>query len=122
LIAAAQPAAAAGEFREALRVRPDWTPALGSLAWLEATEPEGVRNPDDAVRLASRAADLTGRTDAQVLDVLAAAYAAAGRFKEATETAETAARLAAHSTPELARQIEERLTLYRAGQPLVAGR
>jgi hypothetical protein len=52
--------------------------------------------------------------------VLAAAYAAAGRFAEATETAGTAATLAAGSSPQLAAQIRERLTLYRAGQPLVA--
>jgi tetratricopeptide (TPR) repeat protein len=120
LIAAERPAEAAGQFREALHVRADWTPALASLAWLEATEPEGVRNPDEAVRLASRAADLTWRRDAQVLDVLAAAYAAAGLFAEATETAETAARLAAQSAPELAKQIVERLKVYRAGQPIVA--
>jgi Flp pilus assembly protein TadD len=122
LIAAGRPAEAVGQFRDALRVRADWTPALASLAWLEATEPEGVRNPDEAVRLASRAADLTGRRDAQVLDVLAAAYAAGGRFAEATETAETAARLAAQSAPELAKQIDERLKVYRAGQPLVVSR
>lgn len=122
LLAAAQPEEAAEQFREALRIRPDWTPALGSIAWLEATEPEGIRNPENAVRLATRAADLTGRQDAQVLDVLAAAYAAAERFQEATETAELASRIAAQSSPDLARQIEERLKLYRAGRPLVAGR
>jgi Flp pilus assembly protein TadD len=122
LIAAGQPADAAGQFRAALEVKPDWTPALASLAWLEATESDGVRNADDAVRLASRAADLTGRRDAQVLDVLAAAYAAAGRFAEATETAETASKLAAAASPDLARQIDERLKLYRAGQQIRAPR
>jgi Tfp pilus assembly protein PilF len=122
LIATGQPAAAAAQFREALQVRPDWPPALGSLAWLEATEPEGIRNPDEAVRLASRAADLTGRNDAQILDVLAAAYAAAGRFADATLTAEAAATIAARSAPDLAAQIEQRLKAYRAGQPLVVPR
>jgi hypothetical protein len=72
--------------------------------------------------LALRAADLTGHRDPQVLDVLAAAYAAAGRFAEATATAESAIPLAARSTPELAGQIGERLKVYRAGQPIVAGR
>ena len=56
-----------------------------------------------------------------MLDVVAA-YAAGGRFAEAVETAETAARLAAQSAPELAKQIDERLKVYRAGQPLVASR
>lgn len=122
LIATNQPADAAEQFREALRVRPDWTPALASLAWLEATEPGEVRNGDDAVRLASRAADLTGRNDAQVLDVLAAAYAAAGRFNEAVQTAETAVTLAARTAPELAGPIGDRLKVYRSGEPLVAAR
>ena len=114
-----RPGAAVGQFREALRVRPDWTPALASLAWLEATEADALRDPGDAVRLASRAADLTGRRDAQVLDVLAAAYAAAGRFAEASSTAEAAETLAAGSAPDLAAQIRARLDLYRAGQPLM---
>jgi spermidine synthase len=120
LIAANQSADAAAQFRAALQAKPDWTPALASLAWLEATEPAGVRNPDEAIRLATRAADLTAHRDPQVLDTLAAAYAAAGRFPEAIQSAETATRLAATSAPDLARQIDERLKLYRAGQPLVA--
>src|SRR5205823_4390202 len=109
-------------FRDALRARVDWTPALASLAWLDATEPAGVRDPDEALRLASRAAELTGGRDAQVLDVLAAAYAAAGRFNDAAQTAQTAAEIASQSAPDLARQIEERLKVYQAGQPLIAGR
>jgi tetratricopeptide (TPR) repeat protein len=120
LIAASQPADAAAQFRAALQVKPDWTPALASLAWLDATEAAGVRNPDEALRLATRAADLTAHRDAQVLDTLAAAYAAAGRFPEAIQTAETAVTLAATSAPDLARQIDERLKLYRTGQPLLA--
>jgi Flp pilus assembly protein TadD len=117
--AAGQPSAAVGQFREALRVRHDWPPALASLAWVEATEAGAVRNPAEAVSLASRAADLSGQRDAQVLDVLAAAYASAGRFAEATQTAEAALEIAAESAPDLAAQIRERLGVYRAGQPLV---
>ena len=122
LIAAGRPAEAVSAFREAIRLQADWAPALASLAWLEATEPEGVRNPSDAVALATRAAEVTARRDARVLDALAAAYAAAGRFGEAVETAQAAAAVAGSTTPDLARQIEERLKLYRAGRPLVAGR
>jgi Flp pilus assembly protein TadD len=120
LTAVGRPGEAVVQFREALRVRPDWTPAMASLAWLEATEADALRDPADAVRLASRAADLTAQRDAQVLDVLAAAYAAAGRFADATHTAEMAQALAARSAPDLAAQITARLSLYRAGQPIVA--
>ena len=85
--------AAVGEFREALRVRPDWPTALGALAWTESTNGDaGVYDPADAVRLATRAAELSQRKDAPILDALAAAYAAAGRFSEATKIAEEAQR------------------------------
>jgi tetratricopeptide (TPR) repeat protein len=114
-----QAGAAVGQLREALRLKPDWPPALMSLAWLEATEDDAVRNPEEAVRLASRAVELNGDRDAQGLDVLAAAYAAAGRFEEARRTAEAAEALAAGSAPDFAAQIRARLNIYRAGKPLV---
>jgi hypothetical protein len=49
-----------------------------------------VRDPAEAVRLAAHAAELTAHKDPVVLDVLAAAYAAAGEWDRATSTAETA--------------------------------
>jgi tetratricopeptide (TPR) repeat protein len=116
-----QPTAAARELREALRLRPEWPPAMGVLAWLQATHPDaGIGAPEEAIQLASRAADLSGRRDASILDALAAAYAAAGRFADATRTAEEAEALALRSSPQLAADIKARLSLYRAGQPLVA--
>ena len=47
-------------------------------AWILATSPDdGSREPGEAVRLAERAAALNGQQDVMVLDVVAAAYAAA---------------------------------------------
>jgi Tfp pilus assembly protein PilF len=115
---AGQTSAAVVEFREALRGRPDWPEALGSLAWLEATD-SSVLNPQDAVRLASRAVDLTGQRDPQVMDVLGAAYASAGQFAEARRTAEAAEAAAASSEPDLVAEIRSHLNLYRQGQALV---
>lgn len=115
-----RPSAAVGELREALRIRPDWPPALEALAWVQATEADvTVRNPTEAIRLASRAADLSGGRNPSSLDALAAAYAAAGRFDEATRTAEAAEALAVTTSPALAAEIKARLNLYRAGRPLV---
>ena len=116
-------AEAASELRQTLTHRPDWPPAMGMLAWLQATQ-AGVPSdgPEEVVRLASRAAELTGRRDASILDALAASYAAAGRFTEATTTAEEAEVLAARSAPQLAADIRARLDRYRAGQPIVAAR
>jgi hypothetical protein len=78
------------------------------------TAPDTLRDPGEAIRLASRAADLSGRRDAYILDVLAAAYAAAGRFTDASRTAEAAEALASGSAPDLAAQIRAHLSLYRA--------
>jgi len=118
--AVGRPSAAVGEFREALRLRPDWPTALGALAWTESTNGDtGVYDPDDAIRLATRAADLSQRKDAAILDALAAAYAAAGRFPDATKTAEEAAMRADASAPNLAPDIRARLALYGAGKPLI---
>ena len=64
-----------------------WRSSRGS--WRRTRMPR-VRNADEAIRLASRAAELSGRKDASVLDSLAAAYAAAGRFEEAVASAEAA--------------------------------
>jgi Flp pilus assembly protein TadD len=119
--ASGRPAAAVAEFREALRVRPEWPAAMGALAWTEVTNGDsGAYDPADAVRLATRAAELTGGNDVAILDALAAAQAAAGRFSDAAQTAERAATLADTSAPNLAADIRARLTRYRAGQPLVS--
>jgi tetratricopeptide (TPR) repeat protein len=78
--------AAIGHFRKALQLQPDWLPVLTDLAWTYATAFEDrFRDPRVAVQLAERAAILTGRRDAKVLDVLAAAYAAAGQYDRAVD-------------------------------------
>jgi tetratricopeptide (TPR) repeat protein len=118
--AAGHARAAADALREALRLRPDWPAAMGALAWLQVTQAErDVYNPGEAMKLATRAADLSGRRDVAILDALAASYAAAGQFDEAARTAEAAERLAIESAPHLVENIRARLARYRSGQPLV---
>ena len=105
-------AAAIAHYRAALAARPEWTPAMIDLAWLLATSrSEALRDAGQAIRLAERSSELTGRRDAAVLDVLAAAYAADGDFERATATAEAALALAAPGTG--ADVIRVRLDLYR---------
>ena len=100
--------------------------ALNDLAWLLATWPdEAVRDGPRAVRLAERAAALTGRKKPMTLDTLATAYAEVGRFDEAVRTAEQAVRLAeAAISPESTKddktmlaEYRSHLELYRAGRP-----
>src|SRR5206468_67143 len=81
--------AAAAEFRAVLAMREDNPQALAGLAWIEATSTDrSLRNPENAVHLAERAAVATKQHDLTVFDALAAAYAAAGRFDEAVHATE----------------------------------
>ncbi|REJ66820.1 MAG: hypothetical protein DWQ31_13480 [Planctomycetota bacterium] len=60
---------------------------LNNLAWIRATHrSDSIRNAEQALRFASRAADMTKREDPSLLDTLAAAYAEAGRWQEARQT------------------------------------
>ena len=108
-----------GHYREAVRIRPDFQTAANNLAWLLATARDpGLRDPARAVSLAERAVALSAVPDPSVLDTLAAAYAAAGRYGEAARVAEQALRqVEAAGPPAFAAQIRTRLALYRAGQP-----
>jgi len=106
--------AALKHFRAALAQRPDWPEPMNEVAWILATHPDDkVRNPDEAVRLAERAAELTGHREPLILDTLAAACAAAGDFLRAVETAQAAVALATEESTGLANEIGKRLELYR---------
>ena len=109
--------AAAPHFRRAAALKPDWVVASISAAWLLATTAESdVRAPFEATQLAERTAQLTGRADPRVLDTLAVAYAASGRFDEAVQTAREALGLA--SGP-LARDLAARLALFERREPFI---
>jgi tetratricopeptide (TPR) repeat protein len=110
-------------FRAALRLQPDWPGALTTLAWLFATHPDPrYRNGAEAVKLASRACELTSNREAKHLDTLAAALAEAGRFDEAINTARMAreSAAAAGQTP-LAEAIEKRIVLFQSRKPFRDG-
>jgi hypothetical protein len=78
----------------------------------------GERRPAEAVAIAEGASVLTGQREPVFLDVLAAAYASAGRFDAAVPTPEKAVDLAtASGRGDVAREIEGRLATYRAGRP-----
>ncbi len=111
--------AAVAELRTFLQMQPDNATALGWLAWvLATTSDDAVRNGPQAVELARKAAELSHGSDPRILDALAAAYAATGQFTAAVSTASSARDLALSSGQRaLAGTIEERIELYRRGQP-----
>lgn len=104
-------------FQEAIRLNPPL--GLAGVAWVMATtsNPKFLNGPK-AVELARLASRKTSYRQPEPLDALAAAYAEAGNFPEAVSTAERAIELArAGGRPDLAREIQQRLALYRQGRP-----
>lgn len=88
------PARAVAFYEQLLRIDPDVDHAANNLAWLLATE-DSLRDPERAVALAERALRGDQAENANYLETLAVAQAAAGRSEEALRTAERAAELAA---------------------------
>jgi tetratricopeptide (TPR) repeat protein len=115
------PQEARPHFEQALKLRPDWPAALKDYAWMLGTDPDSsVRNPPRAIELASRAVELTDHRQPALLDILAAAYASAGRFEEAVTAAQAALTMfAGEANKGEAAIIQQRLVLYRAQKPFV---
>ena len=112
---------AMAEYTKALQISPENLAALSNLAWLLATSADSsLRNGSEAVRLAERADSASSRSDKHptVLRILAAAYAEAGQFAEAKETAQhalEAANIQGNTT--LANALRDEIALYELGLP-----
>jgi tetratricopeptide (TPR) repeat protein len=106
-------------WRAALRLQPDYLPALNEVAHVLAACPDAsARNGAEAVALAERAVRLSGGRAAIYLDTLAAAYAEAGRFDDAIETARRGLEIAgSQNQSELKDGLAARLALYQAREP-----
>ena len=115
-------AEAVAHSREALRLKPRLRSARNNLAWLLATSPDAsLRDPVEALRLAEGLRNEEQEPSANLLDTLAAAYAAAGRFEEAIRSAEQAVALAeAEGDLAMAQTFRKRLSNYRSLEPYVA--
>ena len=111
---------AKAQFNEASRLRPDWTEPLVAESWALATSSDDqTRNGVEAVKLAEKAADLTGHRQPAILNTLAAAYAESGRFDQALATANQALELAKQlNHTNLFPRIEHAIALYQARQPM----
>jgi protein O-mannosyl-transferase len=106
----------------AIELSPGSAMIANNLAWLLATcYKTSVRNGLEAVEYAQRAVTLTKEQDPSYLDTLAAAYAEAGRFDDAVQTAQKAFRLASQQNKSaLAASVKERMLLYEAKKPFHA--
>jgi tetratricopeptide (TPR) repeat protein len=111
---------AMAHLQKALQIEPDSPTIQNSMAWLLATCAEAsLRNGPKAVELAQQANAASDGENPMILHTLAAAFAEAGRFSEAVETARRALRLAeAQSNVRLAGQLQTQLQRYESGLPL----
>ena len=107
-------------YQNAIDINPELAPALIGLAWIRATAPTAdLRRSAEALMLAEQTVRLVGAEHPEVLDTLAAAYAAEGRFDDAVATAQKAA-AAARATPgyeSTATDIDERVNSYILFKP-----
>jgi spermidine synthase len=114
---------ARAHYQAALRADPQWIGAASTRAWRLATRaqvPAGALA--EAVALARQAAEAADMSDPLLLQTLAAAYAAMGRYPQAVETGQQALRIAravGGGPAELA-ALPQQLREYQAGRPWVA--
>ncbi len=120
LLGSGRPEEAVSALEAALAIDPDEPAALGPLVAVLAAHPRrDLRDPVEAVRLAERLASRFGFSEPRSLDLLGAAYAAAGDFASAVRAAERAAELASPENPADQARIRDRLALYRSGRAWV---
>ena len=121
LVAQGQIYEALDQLRQAIRLRPDCPDFMNDFAFLIITHPE-IKNRDvnEATRLARRACELTSYKNPAFLGTLAAAYASAGKFSEAVDTARKAIAIAdSANQPQIKNIIQHHLTFYTQGKPYI---
>jgi len=111
---------AVDHYEKALQSEPDSILPLNNLAWVMSTGPDdSLRNNEIAVELATKANQLSKESNPVFTRTLAAAYAQAGQFEKAIETARRASEQAnAQGVRGLALQIQEDVDLYQRRTPL----
>jgi tetratricopeptide (TPR) repeat protein len=109
--------------KESLKFVPDDIYAQANLAWVLATAPDaslrdGAKAIELAKKLIERLGDEKDANATNALQILAAGYAEAGRFSEATETAQQALQLAiAQSNMALREDLQSNIANYRRHLP-----
>jgi len=113
-----RPADALAQYRAAANALPDEA-IINNLAWLLATHSDdAIRDGAEAVKWAEAAAKATQFQNPGVLDTLAASYAEAGNFDQASQTITRAITLAtAERNMTLVQRLQRRAALYGQGKP-----
>ena len=118
LIAKGRSGEAIAHLEKVTELNPAWVEPLCQLASiLVENKNEPFYNPRMAMLLAEQACELTDYKRPEILDILAGAYAAEGKFSQAIETAQKAIDLAqSYGRDDLKNEIQQHLQLYQAGQ------
>jgi tetratricopeptide (TPR) repeat protein len=112
---------AVAAWRRAIELSPGSPDAYNELAWLLATAPTpSVRAPTEAVRVAEQLEKLW--PSANNLDTVAAAYASAGRWREAVATQGRAVEMARTEFWSRPEDFEQRQAYYLKCQPYFGAR
>jgi Flp pilus assembly protein TadD len=119
LLGLGKPDEARAHFEKSLSLDGTSVKTLDTLAWLLATcQQDNLRDGRRAVELAQKADQLSESKNPMVIDTLAAAYAEAGHFPEAIQTARRALQRAGPSeNTQLADDIRARIRLYEGNHP-----
>ena len=116
LATARSDAAGLGLFGDAFQFDTNHVTLINNLAWCFATNPDSnLRNAKYAIRLATRACEMTGYKTYNFVETLAVAYANDSRFDEAISSAQLACSLAsATGQSELLKIYQTFLELFRS--------
>ena len=105
-------------YKKGLNIQPQNSAARNNLSWILATSSDQkIRNPKEALRIASKLNADTKNKVPQILDTLAAAQAASGQFDNAVESALIAISKLKNNT-DLKKNIQNRLNLYKQKKAL----
>jgi tetratricopeptide (TPR) repeat protein len=106
-------------FKKAVELNPNRIDSMNELAWYLAVKRNAeFYDPTKAVKLATKACELSNYNRPEILDTLAAAYAAVGDYEKAVEIAQKAAELCgSEKLKPLEGQIESRIILYKNHTP-----
>lgn len=108
-------ASALKDYEAAMQLEPDDTGVLNNLAWLLATSPdENLRDGRRAIKLATKAGELTHHQQAHILSTIAAAYAESGDFATARQWSQKAVDLGDESLKD---QLRKELASYEDEKP-----
>jgi Flp pilus assembly protein TadD len=108
------------QWRQTLQLEPNNLDAQCNIAWILATSPDdSIRDGREAIELARRAVRLSNERNPRILRLLAASYAEAGQFPEATGAAECAQQLAIdQGNSSLAEALRGNIEQFRSRAPL----